>query len=31
MMSFFAWLKAKMTKLDVYKVTLDLVNTPVDF
>ena len=26
MMSFFAWLKAKMTKQDVYLVTLDLVN-----
>lgn len=27
MMSFFAWLKAKMTKQDVYLVTLDLVNS----
>ena len=26
MMSFFAWLKAKMTKQDVYLVTLDLIN-----
>ncbi|MGJ8743142.1 hypothetical protein [Polaribacter sp.] len=26
MMSFFAWLKAKMTKTDVYLVTLDLIN-----
>ncbi|MGK0414789.1 MAG: hypothetical protein ACJA1B_003018, partial [Polaribacter sp.] len=25
MMSFFAWLKAKMTKKDLYLVTLDLV------
>lgn len=27
MMSFFAWLKAKMTKQNVYLVTLDLVNS----
>ena len=27
MMSFFAWLKAKMTKQDVYLVTLDLINS----
>jgi len=27
MMSFFAWLKAKMTKQDIYLVTLDLINT----
>ncbi|WP_282073774.1 hypothetical protein [Polaribacter atrinae] len=27
MMSFFAWLKAKMTKQDMYLVTLDLINT----
>ncbi len=27
MMSFFAWLKAKMTKQDVYLVTLNLVNS----
>ncbi|MEE9407353.1 MAG: hypothetical protein V3V28_04675 [Polaribacter sp.] len=26
MMSFFAWLKAKMTKQDIYLVTLDLIN-----
>ena len=26
-MSFFAWLKAKMTKQDVYLVTLDLINS----
>ncbi|WP_158837743.1 hypothetical protein [Polaribacter sp. L3A8] len=27
MMSFFAWLKAKMTKQDIYLVTLDLINS----
>jgi len=27
MMSFFAWLKAKMTKQDVYLVTLELINS----
>jgi len=27
LMSFFAWLKAKMTKQDLYLVTLDLINT----
>lgn len=27
MMSFYAWLKAKMTKQDVYNVTLDLINS----
>ena len=26
MMSFFAWLKAKMTKQDIYLVTLKLIN-----
>ena len=26
MMSFFAWLKAKMTKKDIYEVTLNLIN-----
>ena len=26
MMSFFAWLKAKMTKQDIYLVTLELIN-----
>lgn len=31
MMSFFAWLKAKMTKQDVYLVTLELINQSVDF
>ncbi len=30
MMSFYAWLKAKMTKKDVYLVTLDLVNLSED-
>ena len=30
-MSFFAWLKAKMTQKDVYTVTLDLINLPEDF
>ena len=29
MMSFFAWLKAKMTKLDVYRVTLDLIDNSI--
>jgi hypothetical protein len=27
MMSFYAWLKAKMTKQDIYLVTLDLINS----
>ena len=27
LMSFYAWLKAKMTKQDVYLVTLDLINS----
>ncbi|WP_439131007.1 hypothetical protein [Polaribacter sp.] len=30
MMSFYAWLKAKMIKKDTYSVTLDLVNPSVD-
>lgn len=30
MMSFYAWLKAKMTKKEVYSVTLDLVNSTGD-
>ncbi|MFK8061344.1 MAG: hypothetical protein AB8B78_14820, partial [Polaribacter sp.] len=31
MMSFYAWLKAKMIKKDVYLVTLDLINQSVGF